>query len=244
MKNVLWKPFHLAAAYARWARSRETWWGKWLAFGVPAVLGLFIALTVAGSLTDQKEDDGQEGAPKVTQTAEPSRTSKPSRTAPPATQATAEPTATTTPSPSPTETPVPTDTPAPATPTVSPILREGPAIEGVVRVFFDAYNQGNMIIALRYVTAEADRDCGGITEHAFAYVELQRMEKLRYEVVEVKVTEVEADWASADVTLNSFDIGTGEQVDSRLTLGYQFERGLLGDWVFDSDPLPVAPFCD
>ena len=246
MWNVPSKPFHLVAAYARWAKSRGTWWGRWLAFGIPAVLALFIALSVIGSLTGEKEGDRQTTAPKATETAKPSRTAKPSSTASQVGRVTAAPTATSTATASATETPVPapTDTPAPPTPTVSPISQEGPAIEGAVRGFFDAYNDGNMIKAIGYVTPEADGNCGGATNHAFAYVQLQRMEKLRYEVAEVTVTEVEPDRASADVVLNSFDIGTGEQVDFGLTLGFQFVRGPLNDWVFDSDPLPVAAFCD
>ena len=141
--------------------------------------------------------------------------------------------------------PLPTDTPLPSEPTTLPVSQQdAAAIGSVVRDFFAAYNEGNMVRATGYVTSDADRDCGGATNHAFAYTQLQRMEQLRYEVVEVQVGEVVGDTAAADVTINSFDTGSGKQVDEGLALGFQFIRDTFGDWVFDSDPLWIASFCN
>jgi len=99
-----------------------------------------------------------------------------------------------------------------------------------------------MVDATRYVTTTADAECGGATEHAFSYVELKQIENLRYEVNEVHVNRVEGETAQADVRISSFMISSGQQVDDRLLLGFDFIRE-RDQWVYDSDPLPIEAFC-
>ena len=136
-------------------------------------------------------------------------------------------------------TPDATDQPA-VTQAVSP--EDAAAIDSAVRAFYQGYNDDSMIEALRHVRFSADDECGGATEHAFAYVELKRIEKLRYQVDEVNVNRVEGDTAQADVRISSFAIDSGQQVDNRLLLGFDFIRE-RDQWVYKDDPLPIKPFC-
>lgn len=148
-----------------------------------------------------------------------------------------------------TETAAPTRTPLRATttqrPTDTPVAispEDAAAIDNAIRAFYQAYNEDDMVGAISYVSISATQSCGGAPNHASAYVQLKRIENLRYEVDDVHLNSVTAEAAQADVRRSAFAVDTGHQIDFGLPLGFDFVRE-GGQWVHADDPLPASPFC-
>ncbi len=79
-------------------------------------------------------------------------------------------------------------------------------LRDVVRRYLDHYNEGDFIRASGYVSDKAVSECGGALNLAVAFQQLQDSERLRYELVDVKVNSVDGDKAFTYVTYNVSDV--------------------------------------
>ena len=117
------------------------------------------------------------------------------------------------------------------------------AVATTVRQFFDAYNAGSFVEALRFVSRDATQGCGTVVDHANAYRRLRDVERLAYEVRGVTVHPSAPGRVSVDITWQERDIDTRAPFGGPLATGHPMVRD-LDRWVFESDPLLGAPaFC-
>lgn len=223
------------------------WQASWHWKAGAAVFAVIALGGVAGALSGGGDNRESGDTAQAVATRTPAATSK-VRTPTPSKVRTATPTEAPTMSPAAGPTDAPTSTPSPA----ADFEVLGDELTDMVQRYFDAYNSSDFVRASGYVSEQAVGMCGGALNFALAFRQLQDSERLSYELVELTVNSVDGDRAFADVTINSYDIYSGKQLDDRLTLGQDFIRerhtveGGEVNWVLSPEPLPilaVMAFC-